>query len=63
MYDYFNTIDELSIETRLGFIETKDTRESAAREMLSSRVFEKENKIDLKLFEMGLGDSKEFKGV
>ena len=63
MYDYFKTIDELSIETRLRFIETKDTRESAAREMLSSRVFEKENKIDLKLLEMGLGDSKEFKGV
>ena len=63
MYDYFKTIDELSIETRLRFIETKDTRESAAREMLSSRVFENENKIDLKLLEMGLGDSKEFKGV
>ena len=63
MYDYFKTIDELSIETRLRFIETKDTRNLAAMEMLSSRVFEKENKIDLKLLEMGLGDSKEFKGV
>ena len=63
MYDYFKTIDELSIETRLRFIETKDTRNLAATEMLSSRVFEKENKIDLKLLEMGLGDSKEFKGV
>ena len=63
MYDYFKTIDELSIETRLRFIETKDTRNLAATEMLCSRVFEKENKIDLKLLEMGLGDSKEFKGV
>ena len=63
MYDYFKTIDELSIETRLRFIETKDTRESAAREMLGSRVFEKENKIDLKFLKVGLGDSKEFKGV
>ena len=63
MYDYFKTIDELSIETRLRFIETQKIRNLAATEMLSSRVFEKENKIDLKLLEMGLGDSKEFKGV
>ena len=63
MYDYFKTIDELSIETRLRFIETKDTRNLAATEMLSSRVFEKENKIDLKFLKVGLGDSKEFKGV
>ena len=63
MYDYCKTIDELSIETRLRFIETKDTRESAAREMLSSRDFEKGNEIDLKFLKVGLGDSKEFKGV
>ena len=63
MNDYFKTIDELSIETILRFIETQDIRKIAAREMLSSRVFEKENKIDLKFSEMGLGDSKEFKGV
>jgi hypothetical protein len=63
MYDYFKTIDELSIETTLRFIETKDIRDIAAREMLSSRVFEKENKTDLKFLEMGLGDSIEFKGV
>ena len=43
MYDYFNTIDELSIETRLRFIETQDIRNLAAAEMLSSRDFEKGN--------------------
>ena len=63
MYDYFKTIDELSIETRLRFIETKDTRNLAAKEMLSSRDFEKGNEIDLKFLKVGLGDSKEFKGV
>ena len=63
MNDYFKTIDELSIETRLRFIETKDTRNLAAKEMLSSRDFEKGNEIDLKFLKVGLGDSKEFKGV
>jgi hypothetical protein len=63
MCDYFKTIDELSIETRLRFIETQDIRNLAAKEMLSSRDFEKGNEIDLKFLKVGLGDSKEFKGV
>ena len=63
MYDYFKTINELSIETTLRFIETQDIRNLAAVEMLSSRDFEKENEIDLKFLKVGLGDSKEFKGV
>ena len=63
MCDYFKTIDELSIEKRLRFIETQDIRNLAAKEMLSSRDFEKGNEIDLKFLKVGLGDSKEFKGV
>ena len=63
MYDYLKTINDLSTELKLKFIETKEIRNLAAYEMLTSRVFEKENKIDLKFLEMGLGDSKEFKGV
>ena len=31
--------------------------------MLKSRVFEKDNEFNLKFLKMGLGDSKEFKGV
>ena len=63
MYDYFKTIDDLSTEMKLTFIETKEIRNLAAYEMLTSRVFEKEKEFDLKFLKMGLGDSKEFKGV
>ena len=63
MYDYFKTIDEISKETNLLFFKTKDVRELAALQMLNSRDFEKQNKFDLKFLEMGLGGSKEFKGV
>jgi len=63
MYDYLKTIDDLSTEIKRTFIETKEIRNRAAYEMLTSRVFEKENEFGLKFLKMGLGDSKEFKGV
>ena len=63
MYDYLKTINDLPTEINRTFIETKEIRNFAAYEMLTSRVFEKENEFNLKFLKMGLGDSKEFKGV
>ena len=63
MYDYLKTINDLPTEIKRTFIKTKEIRNFAAYEMLTSRVFEKENEFNLKFLKMGLGDSKEFKGV
>ena len=63
MYDYLKTINDLPIEIKRTFIETKEIRNLAAYEMLKSRVFEKKDEFDLKFLKVGLGDSKEFKGV
>ena len=63
MYDYLKTINDLPAEIKRTFIETKEIRNFAAYEMLTSRVFEKENEFNLKFLKMGLGDSEEFKGV
>tara|TARA_B100000524_G_C23541567_1_gene331438 strand:- start:174 stop:377 length:204 start_codon:yes stop_codon:yes gene_type:complete len=63
MYNYAKTIDDLSEDTKLSFIETKEIRVVAAAEMLSSRMLRTKNKYDIEFTEMGLGDSIEFKGV
>ena len=63
MYNYAKTIDDLSEDIKLSFIETKKIREVAAVEMLNSRMLRKKNKYNIEFIEMGLGDSTEFKGV
>ena len=45
MYDYAKTIDDLSEDIKLSFIETKETRELAAVEMLNCRAAQNKNKI------------------
>ena len=63
MYDYAKTIDDLSEDIKLSFIETKETRELAAVEMLNCRALRTKTKYDIEFTEMGLGNSTEFKGV
>ena len=63
MYNYAKTIDDLSEDTKLSFIETKEIREIAAAEMLNSTMLRTKNKYDIEFTEMGLGNSTEFKGV
>ena len=63
MYNYAKTIDDLSEDTKLSFVETKEIRESAAVEMLNSKMLRKKIKYNIEFIEMGLGDSTEFKGV
>ena len=63
MYNYAKTIDDLSEDKKLSFIETKEIRVVAAAEMLNSRMLRTKNKYDIEFTEMGLGDSIEFKGV
>ena len=63
MYNYAKTIGDLPEDTKLSFIETKEIRINAASEMLSSRILTSETKYYIKTTKMGLGDSKEFKGV
>jgi len=63
MYNYAKTIDDLSEDIKLSFIETKKIREVAAIEMLNSRMLRKKIKYNIEFIEMGLGDSTEFKGV
>lgn len=63
MYNYAKTIDDLSENIKLSFIETKKIREVAAVEMLNNTMLRTKNKYDIEFKEMGLGDSAEFKGV
>ena len=63
MYNYAKTIDDLSEDAKLSFIETKEIRVVAAVEMLNSRMLRTKNKYDIEFKEMGLGHSSEFKGV
>ena len=63
MYNYAKTIDDLSEDTKLSFIETKEIRVVAAVEMLNSRMLRTKTKYNIEFTEMGLGDSIEFKGV
>ena len=63
MYNYAKTIDDLSEDAKLSFIETKEIRVVAAVEMLNSRMLRKKNKYDIEFKEMGSGHSSEFKGV
>lgn len=63
MYNYAKTINELSENEKLSFIETREIRLEAAGEMLKNRAFRAENKYDIDTIKMGLGDSTEFKGV
>ena len=63
MYNYAKTIDDLSEDIKLSFIETKKIREVAAVEMLNSRMLRTKTKYNIEFTEMGLGDSIEFKGV
>ena len=63
MYNYAKTIDDLSEDIKLSFIETKKIREVAAIEMLNSRRLRTKIKYNIEFIEMGLGDSTEFKGV
>ena len=63
MYNYAKTIDDLSENIKLSFIETKKIREVAAVEMLNNTMLRTKNKYDIEFKEMGLGSSAEFKGV
>ena len=63
MYNYAKTINDLSEDEKLLFIETREIRIEAAGEMLNSRIFRAENKYDINTINMGLGDSTELKGV
>ena len=63
MYNYAKTIDDLPEDAKLSFNETKEIRVKAAGEMLSSRILTSETKYYINTTKMGLGDSKEFKGV
>ena len=61
MYNYAKTIDDLPEDVKLSFIKTKEIRINAAIEMLRSRQSKTKYKFDT--IKMGLGYSKEFKGV
>ena len=63
MYNYAKTIDDLSKEAKLSFVETKEIRELAAVETLNCRALRTKTKCNIEFTEMGLGDSIEFKGV
>ena len=63
MYNNAKTINDLSEDEKLLFIETREIRIEAASEMLNSRIFRVENKYDINTVKMGLGDSTELKGV
>ena len=63
MYNYAKTIDDLSEEAKLSFVETKEIRESAAVEMLNCRTLRTKTRRNIEFKEMGLGNSTEFKGV
>ena len=63
MYNYVKTMDDLSEHTKKSFIETKEIRVEAAAAMLNSRMLRTKNKYDIEFTKMGLGNSKEFKGV
>jgi hypothetical protein len=63
MYNYAKTIDDLPKDAKSSFIETKEIRIKAAGEMLYSQRLRSETKYDIDTIKMGLGDSKEFKGV
>ena len=63
MYNYAKTIDDLTEDIKLSFIETQEIRELAAVEMLNCRMLRTKNRRNIEFKEMGLGDSTEFKGV
>ena len=63
MYNYAKTIDDLPKDAKSSFIETKEVRIKAADEMLNSQMLRSKTKYDIDTINMGLGDSKEFKGV
>ena len=63
MYNYAKTMDDLSEDAKLSFIETKEIRVEAASAILNSRMFRTKIKHDIEFIKKGLGDSTEFKGV
>ena len=63
MYNYIKTMDDLSENAKKSFIETKEIRVEVAAAMLNSRMLRTKNKYDIEFTKMGLGNSKEFKGV
>ena len=63
MYNYAKTMDDLTEDAKLSFIETKEIRVEAAAAILNSRMFRAKIKHDIEFTEKGLGDSTEFKGV
>ena len=63
MYNYAKTIDDLSEEAKLSFIETKAIRVEAAAAILNSRLVRAKTNYDIEFKEKGLGDSTEFMGV
>ena len=63
MYNYAKTMDDLSEDTKLSFIRTKEIRVEAAAAILNSRMFRTKIKHDIEFTEKGLGDSTELKGV
>ena len=63
MYNYAKTIDDLPKDAKSSFIETKEVRIKAAGEMLNSQMLRSKTKYDIDTINMGLGDSREFKGV
>ena len=63
MYNYVKTMDDLSENAKKSFIETKEIRVEVAAAMLNSRMLRTKNKYDIEFTKMGLGNSKEFKGV
>ena len=63
MYNYAKTIDDLPKDAKSSFIETEEIRIKAAGEMLGSKRLRSEKKYNIDAIKMGLGDSKEFKGV
>ena len=63
MYNYAKTIDDLPKDAKSSFIETEEIRIKAAGEMLGNKRLRSETKYNVDTIKMGLGDSKEFKGV
>ena len=63
MYNYAKTIDDLSEDAKLSFVETKEIREEAAAAILNSKMLRAKTKYDIEFNEKGLGDSTEFMGV
>ena len=56
MYNYAKTMDDLSEDTKLSFIATKEIRVEAAAAILNSRMFRTKIKHDIEFIKKGLAE-------